>query len=135
MNLATIGVDVSAGSGIISSPSTIAAPSPHVGASYRNQLLRFMERTGPCRAGMEACCGSHHLARDLIALGHDARLMAAKFVRPFLKGDKNDYLDAEAIAEAVRRPTMRFVPVKTGDQLDLQAIHRVRSGLMRAGRA
>ena len=97
----------------------------------RSQLLKFMERASPCLVGMEACCGSHHLARDLIALGHDARLMAAKFVRPFLKGNKNDYLDAEAIAEAVQRPTMRFVPVKTDDQLDLQAIHRVRSGLMR----
>jgi transposase len=79
---------------------------------------------------MEASCGSHHLARDLIALGHDARLMSAKFVRPFLKGNKNDYLAAEAIAEAVQRPTMRFVPVKTPEQLDLQAIHRISSGLI-----
>jgi transposase len=79
---------------------------------------------------MEASCGSHHLARDLIALGHDARLMSAKFVRPFLKGNKNDYLDAEAIAEAVQRPMMRFVPVKTIEQLDLQAVHRIRSGLI-----
>jgi transposase len=89
-----------------------------------------MEKAPRCLVGMEASCGSHHLARDLIAMGHDARLMSAKFVRPYLKGNKNDYLDAEAIAEAVGRPNMRFVPIKTEDQLDLQAIHRVRSGLI-----
>lgn len=96
----------------------------------RRQLLRYMSRLAPALVGMEASCGSHHLARDLIALGHDARLMSAKFVRPFLKGNKNDYLDAEAIAEAVQRPTMSFVPVKTPEQLDLQAIHRIGSGLI-----
>ena len=96
----------------------------------RSQLLRYMSRLALALVGMEASCGSHHLARDLIALGHDARLMSAKFVRPFVKGNKNDYLDAEAIAEAVQRPTMRFVPVKTVEQLDLQAIHRVRRGLI-----
>src|SRR3954466_8028137 len=66
----------------------------------RSQLLRYMSKIPPALVGMEASCGSHHLARDLIALGHDARLMSAKFVRPFMKGNKNDYLDAEAIAEA-----------------------------------
>lgn len=96
----------------------------------RTQLIRFMQKTPPCLVGMEASCGSHHLARDLVALNHDARLMSAKFVRPYLKGNKNDYLDAEAIAEAVARPNMRFVPIKTEEQLDLQAIHRVRSGLI-----
>jgi transposase len=96
----------------------------------RAQLVRFMARTSPCLVGMEASCGSHHLARELLAMGHEARLMSAKFVRPFLKGNKNDYLDAEAIAEAVQRPTMRFVPVKTPEQLDLQAVHRIRSGLI-----
>ena len=97
----------------------------------RTQLMRFMTKLAPCLVGMEASCGSHHLARDLVAIGHDARLMSAKFVKPYLKGNKNDYLDAEAIAEAVGRPNMRFVPIKTEDQLDLQAIHRVRSGLIR----
>ncbi len=96
----------------------------------RSQLLRYMGKLAPCLIGMEASCGSHHLARQLLAIGHDARLMSAKFVRPFVKGNKNDYLDAEAIAEAVQRPTMRFVPVKTIEQLDLQAIHRMRSGLI-----
>lgn len=96
----------------------------------RSQLARYMAKLAPCVIGMEASCGSHHLARELASLGHDARLMSAKFVRPFVKGNKNDYLDAEAIAEAVQRPTMRFVPIKTTEQLDLQAIHRVRSGLV-----
>ena len=75
---------------------------------------------------MEACVGAHHLSRRLKALGHDARLMPAKYVRPYSKGQKNDFRDAEAIAEAVQRPTMKFVATKTADQLDLQALHRVR---------
>jgi len=80
---------------------------------------------------MEACVGAHHLSRRLRELGHDARLMPAKYVRPYSKGQKNDFRDAEAIAEAVQRPTMKFVATKTGDQLDLQALHRVREGLVR----
>jgi hypothetical protein len=80
---------------------------------------------GPCLIGMEACTGAHHLSRKLQALGHDARLMPTNYVRPYSKGDKNDYRDAEAIAEAVQRPTMKFVATKTADQLDLQALHRV----------
>jgi hypothetical protein len=75
---------------------------------------------------MEACVGAHHLSRKLTALGHDARLMPARYVRPYSKGQKNDYRDADAIAEAVQRPTMKFVATKTADQLDLQALHRVR---------
>ena len=75
---------------------------------------------------MEACVGAHHLSRKLRALGHDDRLMPAKYVRPYSKGQKNDFRDAEAIAEAVQRPTMRFVATKTAEQLDLQALHRVR---------
>src|SRR5262249_50545989 len=84
----------------------------------------------PPSGNMEACVGAHHLSRRLKAFGHDARLMPAKYVRAFLKGNKNDYRDAEAIAEAVRRPTMRFVATKTAEQLDLQALHRVRSRLV-----
>src|SRR4029453_18804080 len=80
----------------------------------------------PCLIGMEACVGAHHLSRQLQALGHDARLLPAKYVRPYSKGQKNDFRDAEAIAEAVQRPTMKFVATKTADQLDLQALHRVR---------
>ena len=84
----------------------------------------------PCLVGMEACVGAHHLSRKLRALGHDARLMPAKYVRPYSKGQKNDFRDAEAIAEAVQRPTMKFVATKTADQLDLQALHRVRERLV-----
>ena len=84
----------------------------------------------PCLIGMEACVGAHHLSRRLKALGHDARLMPAKYVRPYSKGQKNDFRDAEAIAEAVRRPTMKFVATKTADQLDLQVLHRVRERLV-----
>jgi len=84
----------------------------------------------PCLIGMEACVGAHHLSRKLSAFGHDARLMPAKYVRPYSKGQKNDFRDAEAIAEAVQRPTMKFVTTKTADQLDLQALHRVRKRLV-----
>src|SRR5262244_229964 len=84
----------------------------------------------PCLIGMEACVGAHHLSRRLKALGHDARLMPAKYVRPYSKGQKNDFRDAEAIAEAVQRPTMKFVATKTVEQLDLQALHRVRERLV-----
>jgi transposase len=84
----------------------------------------------PCLIGMEACVGAHHLSRKLRALGHDARLMPAKYARPYSKGQKNDFRDAEAIAEAVQRPTMTFVATKTVEQLDLQALHRVRERLV-----
>ena len=92
----------------------------------RGQLENRLANLPPCLIGMEACVGSHHLSRRLIALGHDARLMPAQYVKPFLKGHKNDYRDAEASVEAVQRPTMRFVAAKTEEQLDLQALHRVR---------
>ena len=96
----------------------------------RGQVEARLANTPPCLIGMEACVGAHHLSRKLQALGHDARLMPAKYVRPYSKGQKNDFRDAEAIAEAVQRPTMRFVATKTGDQLDLQALHRVRARLV-----
>src|SRR5262249_45098049 len=89
----------------------------------RGQVEARLANLPPCRIGMEACVGAHHLSRTLTALGHDARLMPAKYVRPYSKGQKNDYRDAEAIAEAVQRPTMKFVATKTADQFDLQALH------------
>ena len=79
----------------------------------RSQLETRLSNTPPCLIGMEACVGSHHLARRLKAPGHDAKLMPAKYVRPYSKGQMNDFKDAEAIAEAVQRPTMRFVAIKT----------------------
>ena len=96
----------------------------------RGQVEARFANMPPCLIGMEACVGSHHLSRKLNSLGHDARLMPAKYVRPYSKGQKNDFRDAEAIAEAVQRPTMKFVATKTADQLDLQALHRVRERLV-----
>ena len=96
----------------------------------REQLERRLTNIPRCLIGMEACSGSHHIGRQLEALGHDVRLMPAQYVKPFLKGHKNDYRDAEAIAEAVQRPTMHFVSIKTPEQMDLLALHRVRSRLV-----
>jgi transposase len=96
----------------------------------RGQVEARLANLPRCLIGMEACVGAHHLSRKLQALGHQARLMPAKYVRPYSKGQKNDFRDAEAIAEAVQRPTMKFVATKTADQLDLQALHRVRERLV-----
>src|ERR1700722_12203267 len=96
----------------------------------RGQVEARFANMPPCLIGMEACVGAHHLSRKLKAFGHDARLMPAKYVRPYSKGQKNDFRDAQAIAEAVQRPTMKFVTTKTADQLDLQALHRVRERLV-----
>jgi transposase len=92
----------------------------------RAKLLEWLANQGPCRIGMEACCGAHHLARQLAAQGHDVRLMPAQYVKPFVKTHKNDTVDAEACAEAVQRPQRRFVPIKSREQLDVQALHRAR---------
>jgi transposase len=96
----------------------------------RGQVEARLANLPPCLIGMEACVGAHHLSRKLASLGHDARLMPAKYVRPYSKRQKNDFNDAEAIAEAVQRPTMKFVATKTAEQLDLQALHRVRERLV-----
>jgi transposase len=93
----------------------------------RDQLERRLANVPHCLIGMEACSGAHHIGRQIEALGHDVRLIPAQYVKPFLKGHKNDYRDAEAIAEAVQRPTMRFVRIKTPEQMDLLALHRVRA--------
>lgn len=92
----------------------------------RETLLQFFERAEPTLVGMEACPGSQWLARNLKALGHEVRIVPAKFVKPYIKSNKNDLIDAEAIAEAVTRPTMRFVETKTPEQVDTQALHRIR---------
>ena len=92
----------------------------------RKLLLQFTANLHVVLIGMEACGGAHFLGRALREQGHDVRLMPAQYVKPYVKTNKNDYIDAEAIAEAVARPTMRFVPIKTDDQLDMQSLHRVR---------
>src|SRR5690242_8708484 len=96
----------------------------------RGQVEARLANLPHCLIGMEACVGAHHLSCKLRMLGHDARLMPAKYVRPYSKGQKNDFRDAEAIAEAVQSPTMKFVATKTAVQLDLQALHRVRERLV-----
>jgi transposase len=92
----------------------------------RLQLVRFTANVQVDLIGMEACGGSHFLGRALREQGHEVRLIPAQYVKPFVKTNKNDFIDAEAIAEAVCRPTMRFVPIKTDEQLDMQSLHRVR---------
>jgi transposase len=96
----------------------------------RTSLESFITNLGRCIVAMEACCGAHHLGRVFAAKGHDVRLMSPEYVRPYVKAQKNDDLDAEAIAEAATRPTMRFVEVKSQTQSDLQALHRARERLV-----
>jgi len=97
----------------------------------RGQLVKFFETLAPCLIGMEACATAHHWARELTKLGHRVRLMPAKDVKAYVKRNKNDAADAEAICEAVRRPTMRFVAVKSAEQQGRLMQHRVRDLLMR----
>ena len=93
----------------------------------RARLSPFIANLPPCTVAMEACGSAHHWARTFRAYGHEVRLIAPQFVKPFVKSNKNDAADAEAICEAAQRPTMRFVAVKTVEQQDIQAIHRMRS--------
>ena len=96
----------------------------------RETVLAFFARASPTLVGMEACPGSQWLARKLQAMGHSVRIVPAQFVKPFVKSKKNDTIDAEAIAEAVTRPTMRFTQVRTTEQIDMQALHRIRDQLV-----
>src|SRR4030095_13899223 len=96
----------------------------------RHDLMPCIAKLPPVRIGMEACGGAHYWARRFRAHGHKVQLMAPQFVKPYVKSNKNDSRDAEAIAEAVTRPTMRFVPIKAVDQQDIQALHRVRERLI-----
>jgi transposase len=97
----------------------------------RSQVIAFFEALSPCLIGMEACASAHHWARALVRLGHDVRLMPAKDVKAYVKRNKNDAADAEAICEAVRRPTMRFVRIKSAEQQGLLMQHRTRDLLLR----
>ena len=98
----------------------------------RDQVVPFFANLPPCLVGMEACGGAHHWARKLQTLGHTVKLMAPQFVKPYVKSNKNDVADAQAICEAVSRPTMRFVPVKSIEQQSVLALHRVRQGFVKA---
>jgi len=96
----------------------------------RDKVEGFVRGLVPCVVAMEACCGAHYLGRALAANGHEVRLMSPEYVRPYVKAQKNDDRDAEAIAEAATRPTMRFVTLKSEEQLDVQTLHRVRDRLV-----
>ena len=97
----------------------------------RHQVLRFFAAQPNCVVAMEACASAHHWARELVRLGHDVRLIPPQYVKPYVKRNKTDAADAEAICEAVSRPNMRFVPIKTVDQQAVLALHRARSLLVR----
>src|SRR6476659_5748657 len=96
----------------------------------RERLIAFLAGHPGCVVAMEACCGAHHLGRLFTAQGHEVRLMSPEYVQPYVKAQKNDDRDAEAIAEAATRPTMRFVELKSEEQLDMQSLHRVRDRLV-----
>jgi transposase len=96
----------------------------------REGIIALAAKLPGCVVAMEACCGAHHLGRLLVAQGHQVRLMSPEYVRPYVKAQKNDDRDAEAIAEAATRPTMRFVALKSEAQLDVQVLHRVRDRLV-----
>jgi len=92
----------------------------------RKQVLAYATKLEPCLIVMEACGGANYWAREFIALGHQVKLIAPQYVKPYVKGNKNDYNDAEGIAEAAQRPNMRFVPIKSVEQQDIQNFHRQR---------
>lgn len=98
----------------------------------RRQVMKFFSQLEPCLIGMEACAGAHHWGRELRRLGHEVKLIAPQFVKPYVKTNKTDAADAEAICEAVSRPNMRFVPIKTVEQQAVLSLHRARSGFVKA---
>ena len=127
MNIATIGIDIG------KSKFHLCALDDrgHVQqrkAFSRSGLIRFLANTPPARVATEACAGAHFIGRKAESFGHEARLLPAQYVKAYVKSQKNDYADAEAIAEAATRPTMRSVPVKPADRQALQLLHRQRSG-------
>lgn len=130
MDITTIGLDLAKNvfqvHGI-TADGTVAFNRP----IRRARLLTFFEKQPPCLVGMEACSSSHYWARELTRLGHDVRLIAPSYVKPYVKRGKSDAADAEAICEAVTRPTMRFVPVKSAEQQAVLCQHRVRDLLIR----
>src|ERR1700716_842916 len=96
----------------------------------RESIVALAAKLSGCIIAMEACCGAHHLGRLLEAQGHEVRLMSPEYVRPYVKAQKNDDQNAEATAEAATRPTMRFIELKSEEQLDMQTLHRARDRLV-----
>ena len=129
MDIAVLGVDL--GKNVCSVVGLDASGAVVMRRKVRREtLIALAEKLPPCIVGMEACCGAHHLGRVFAAHSHDVRLMSPEYVRPYIKAQKNDDRDAEGIAEAVTRPTMRFVELKSQDQLDMQTLHRSRDRLV-----
>ena len=129
MSIVILGVDL--GKNVCSVVGVDAGGRVVVRRSMRRQtLIDYVAKLPACAIAMEACCGAHHLGRLFAEHGHEIRLMSPEYVRPYVKAQKNDDRDAEGIAEAASRPTMRFVALKSQDQLDIQTLHRVRSRLV-----
>lgn len=131
MSIVTIGIDLGKNS------CSLAGLDERGAVVLRRRMqpatvVSFASKLAPCTIAMEACCGAHHLGRMLTAQGHTVKLMSPEYVRPYVKAQKNDDRDAEAIAEAATRPTMRFVELKSQEELDIQTLHRVRSRLVTA---
>ena len=131
MNVTTVGIDLA------KNVFQVHAVNEHGKTVLKKQLKRdqvatFFANMAPCRIGMEACGSAHHWARKLRGFDHDVRLMAPQFVKPYVKTNKNDAADAEAICEAVDRPNMRYVPIKNVEQQAVLALHRVRQGFVKA---
>src|ERR1700755_910152 len=129
MHIAVLGIDLGKNScSVVGLDGT--------GAVIKRRRMRpessaaFTEKLPACIVAMEACCGAHHLGRVMASQGHQVRLMSPEYVRPYVKAQKNDDRDAEAIAEAATRPTMRFVELKSESQLDVQTLHRARDRLV-----
>jgi transposase len=129
MNIAVLGIDL--GKNVCSIVGLDGAGAVVLRRRMKREtLIGFVAKLPPCIVAMEACCGAHHLGRLCGAKGHDVRLMSPEYVRPYIKAQKNDDRDAEGIAEAATRPTMRFVELKAQDQLDMQTLHRSRDRLI-----
>src|SRR5256886_6473713 len=130
MQVATIGLDLA--KHVFQIPGIDAAEKVVVRRQLRrSQVMAFFEALAPCLIGIEACATAHYWERELSKLGHEVRLMPAKDVKAYVKRNKNDAADAEAICEAVRRPTMRFVRIKSAEQQGQLMQHRTRDLLMR----
>ena len=130
MNVTTIGIDLAKHTFSLHGVDSRGKMVFHKTLS-RGKLLPFLAQQPPSLIGMEACSGAHHWGRQLQTLGHRVGIMASRFVAPYRKGGKNDGNDAEAICEAVGRPGMRFVPVKSDEQQAILCLHRIRQGLIK----
>ena len=129
MNIAVLGIDL--GKNVCSIVGLDGAGAVVLRRRMKREtLIGFVAKLPPCIVAMEACCGAHHLGRLCLGDGHDVRLMSPEYVRPYIKAQKNDDRDAEGIAEAATRPTMRFVELKPQEQLDMQTLHRSRDRLV-----